>query len=36
MKNHFRRILAELAKSDVLTHTLPYQDRYGSRSTRRS
>ncbi len=27
MKSYVRRILGELAKADVLTHTLPYQTR---------
>jgi hypothetical protein len=34
MKSYFRRIVAELIESDVLTHTLPYQTRAGSRSAR--
>ena len=31
MKSYVRRILAELGKTDVLTHTLPYQTRLGAR-----
>jgi hypothetical protein len=36
MKTYFRRIVAELAESDVLTYTLPYQTRFGARSATRS
>jgi hypothetical protein len=32
MKSNFRRILAGLAESSVLTHTLPYETRLGGRS----
>jgi len=36
MKSHFHRIVAELAESDVLTHLLPYEARFVSRSNRHS
>jgi len=35
MKSRVRRILAELGEHDVLTHTLPYQARLGSRRSAR-
>jgi hypothetical protein len=36
MKSYVRRIIAELAQLDVLTHTLPYEARLGQRPARRS
>lgn len=35
MKSYIRRVIAGLAESDVLTHTLPYQDRLVSRRSAR-